>query len=253
VSKRRGKQQQAASSAARAAGLQRSTCAHSEEAMAASAVTSGFPASPLTLLLLASLASGAGANYVIFSQRFSADPAPIVHDGRVYLYTSHDKDHNKGFDMSDYNCLSSSDMVNWRDEGIVFSMDNTTWAKDLHAWAQQVVELKNGTFVMFFPAMGNGGGVGVASATHPAGPFRQASASFLPGTAGADDPTIFIDGNGEAILCANGQLGCPKVPDGACPDCGVLADDMVSWKTPPAVLHSFNKSKWHYFEVCLLT
>jgi hypothetical protein len=106
--------------------------------------------------------------------------------------------------------------------------------------------------VMFFPAMGNGGGVGVASATHPAGPFRQASASFLPGTAGADDPTIFIDGNGEAILCANGQLGCPKVPDGACPDCGVLADDMVSWKTPPAVLHSFDKSKWHYFEVCLL-
>ena len=29
----------------------------------------------------------AGANYVIFSQRFSADPAPIVHDGRVYLYS----------------------------------------------------------------------------------------------------------------------------------------------------------------------
>jgi hypothetical protein len=66
---------------------------------------------------------------------------------------------------------------------------------------------------MFFPAMGNGGGVGVASATHPAGPFRQASASFLPGTAGADDPTIFIDGNGEAILCANGQLDCSSGGD----------------------------------------
>ena len=67
--------------------------------------------------------------------------------------------------MEDYNCLSSADMVNWRDEGIAFSMANTTWAKGLHAWAQQVVELKNGTFVMFFPAIGSGGGVGVASAT----------------------------------------------------------------------------------------
>jgi hypothetical protein len=206
-------------------------------------------ASPLTLLLLLPfMASAVGANYVIFSERFSADPAPIVHDGRVYLYTSHDKDHNHGFDMSDYNCLSSADMVNWRDEGIAFSMDNTTWAKGLYAWAQQVVELKNGTFVMFFPAMGKGGGVGVASATHPAGPFRQASANYLPGTGGADDPTIFIDHNGEGILCANGQLGCPTEPDGACPDCGVLAPDMISWKTPPAVLKSFDKKHWHYFE-----
>ena len=276
--------------------------------------SSASPALLLPLLLLAS-AAGVGANYVIFSQRFSADPAPIVHNGRVYLYTSHDKDHNHGFDMSDYNCLSSSDMVNWRDEGIVFSMANTTWAEGLHAWAQQVVELKNGTFVMFFPAVGNGGGVGVASATSPAGPFRQVSGGFctagsywcsvaaqsaLPfclgahltcpwtggcGMAGerglpsghrqgvnecsiftafpcvfhlpskawaflrqADDPTIFIDHNGEGILCANGNKGCPSQPDGGCPDCGVLAADMISWKTPPAVLNSFDKSSWHYFE-----
>ena len=48
------------------------------------------------LLLLLLLASATSANYVIFSQRFTADPAPLVHDGRVYLYTSHDKDHNHG-------------------------------------------------------------------------------------------------------------------------------------------------------------
>ncbi len=30
--------------------------------------------------------------------------------------------------MRDYNCLSSDDLVNWRDEGIVFSMDTVTWA-----------------------------------------------------------------------------------------------------------------------------
>jgi len=42
-----------------------------------------------SLLLLLASAAGVGANYVIFSQRFSADPAPIVHDGRVYLYSKH--------------------------------------------------------------------------------------------------------------------------------------------------------------------
>ena len=193
------------------------------------------------------LAGSVGANYVIFSQRFSADPAPLVHDGRVYLYTSHDKDHNHGFDMTDYNCLSSTDLVNWRDEGIAFSMNDTTWAKGLHAWAQQVVKLKNGTFVMYFPAMGSGGGVGVASATAPAGPFVQATAGPLEGTLGADDPTIFVSEDGEAVLCANGAQGC-DARDGGCPDCGVLNADMVSWKTPPQVLTSFHKPTWHYFE-----
>ena len=39
------------------------------------------------LLALLAVSTAVSANYVIFSQRFSADPAPIVHEGRVYLYT----------------------------------------------------------------------------------------------------------------------------------------------------------------------
>ena len=51
------------------------------------------PAVAMAMFAIIAANSMAAANYVIFSQRFSADPAPIVHDGRVYLYTSHDKDH----------------------------------------------------------------------------------------------------------------------------------------------------------------
>ena len=187
--------------------------------------------------------SMAAANYVIFSQRFSADPAPIVHDGRVYLYTSHDKDHPHGYDMQDWNCLSSSDMTNWRDEGIAFSLKNTTWAQDLHAWAQQVVALKNGSFVMYFPAMGTGGGVGVATASHPAGPFVQATDGPLNGTDGADDPTVFVDDDDRAYVCVN--KGGPL--------CGELNEDLVSWKSPPQLLPGYdhgdkNGGRWHYFE-----
>ena len=182
-------------------------------------------------------------NYVIFSQRFSADPAPIVHDGRVYLYTSHDKDHPHGYDMQDWNCLSSSDMVNWRYEGIAFSLQNTTWAQNMHALAQQVVALPNGTFVMYFPAMGAGGGVGVAAASHPAGPFAQATDGPLNGTDGADDPTVFIDLDGRAYVCVN--KGGPL--------CGQLNEDLVSWKSPPKLLAGFahgddDGGRWHYFE-----
>ena len=178
------------------------------------------------------------ANYVIFSQRFSADPAPIVHDGRVYLYTSHDKDQPHGYDMQDWNCLSSSDMTNWRDEGIAFSLKNTTWAQDLHAWAQQVVALKNGSFAMYFPAMGSGGGVGVATASHPAGPFEQATDGPLNGTDGADDPTVFVDDDGRAYVCVN--KGGPL--------CGELNEDLVSWKSPPRLLPGYDGARWHYFE-----
>lgn len=222
---------------------------HSVYVMAATAL--------LPVLLLCWAVALAGSNYVIYSQRFSADPSPIVYNGRVYLYTTHDGAGATA--MTDYNCISSTDMVNWRDEGIVFSMENTSWAKGLKAWAQQVVQLRNGTFVMVFPAVGRNsaegvarGGIGVASAAHPAGPFKQASADRLPETVGGDDPTIFIDENitganaqGQTVLCVNRG---PVDYHNASAMCGVLNDDLVGWKTPPEVLGGMNRTKWHYFE-----
>jgi hypothetical protein len=47
----------------------------------------------LTGLLLASASPAlAQAGAAIIQTRFTADPAPLVHDGVVYLYTSHDED-----------------------------------------------------------------------------------------------------------------------------------------------------------------
>ncbi len=55
-----------------------------------------------------------------------------------YMYTSHDLPDQRGWLMRDYVCMSSNDMVNWQDEGVVFSFtaDNVTWGQ--YAWAQQV-------------------------------------------------------------------------------------------------------------------
>ena len=52
---------------------------------------------------------------------YTADPAPMVHNGKVYVYTSHDEDTtvNNFFTMYDWRCYSSDDMVNWTDHGAV--------------------------------------------------------------------------------------------------------------------------------------
>ena len=49
----------------------------------------------------------------IIQTKFTADPAPMVHDGVVYLYTGHDEDDATHFTMHDWQCYSSTDMVNW--------------------------------------------------------------------------------------------------------------------------------------------
>ena len=73
------------------------------------------------------LALGVNGDYEIFHQRYSADPAPMALNDRLWIYTTHDN-MKPGYSMRDYNALSSDDLVNWRDEGIVFSFDSIDWA-----------------------------------------------------------------------------------------------------------------------------
>lgn len=88
--------------------------------------------------LLFSLAtlSIARANIFSLTDRYTADPAPFVHEGRLYIYTSHDFATQSGWLMTDYSLMSTDDLQNWRDEGIVFDINNQTWG--VYAWAQQV-------------------------------------------------------------------------------------------------------------------
>jgi hypothetical protein len=53
----------------------------------------------MLFLLLTSGLYYAAATLEIFTQRFSADPAPLVVGDRVYMYTSHDIDNQTGWFM----------------------------------------------------------------------------------------------------------------------------------------------------------
>ncbi|MDE6741312.1 MAG: family 43 glycosylhydrolase, partial [Muribaculaceae bacterium] len=91
--------------------------------------------------------------------KYTADPAPIVRNDTIYLYTSHDEDNAEGFLMKNWLLYTSTDMKNWQDRGIPASLKDFKWYDgDNGAWAIQVVE-RNGKWYMYCPIHGHGIGV----------------------------------------------------------------------------------------------
>ena len=105
----------------------------------------------------------------IIQTKYTADPAPMVHNDTVFLYTTHDEDDADGFKMLDWLCYSSTDMVNWTDHGAVASLKDFKWIdKTNGAWAEQVI-YRNGKYYMYCPIHGNG--IGVLVSDTPYGPY----------------------------------------------------------------------------------
>ena len=100
------------------------------------------------LLLLAMTAATSGvAQNPIIQTKYTADPAPMVYNDTVFLYTTHDEDDAEGFKMLDWLLYTSTDMVNWTDHGAVASLKSFDWVKrDNGAWAEQVIE-RNANFI----------------------------------------------------------------------------------------------------------
>src|SRR4051812_50066958 len=55
----------------------------------------------------------ARADNPIVQHIYTADPAPLVYNGRVYLYTGHDEDASTYFTMKEWRVGASAGMVNW--------------------------------------------------------------------------------------------------------------------------------------------
>ena len=77
----------------------------------------------------------------IIQTNFTADPAPMVYNDTVFLYVGHDEDSTpvSGFVMKNYLLYTSTDMVNWRDRGVMASLKTFSWATGNGAWAAQVI------------------------------------------------------------------------------------------------------------------
>lgn len=155
--------------------------------------------------------SSARADSPLASHRYLADPAHLVHEGRVYLYASNDDDNRggDGYRMASFVAISSSDMKNWTDHGEVFRVPrDASWANN--SWAPAAIE-RNGTIYLYFG--NNAGSSNVASGSHPLGPFRGAGGRALvnASTPGVNpgvwyfDPAVFIDDDGQGYLYFGGN------------------------------------------------
>lgn len=131
---------------------------------------------------------------------YTADPAPMVYNGALYLYTSHDEDGASYYEMNDWRCYKTTDMQNWTDLGSPMGYKTFSWATG-DAWAGQCIE-RNGKFYYYVPVAVNGGtAIGVGVADKPEGPFKDAIGRPLVGPGfGNIDPTVYIDNDGQAYL-----------------------------------------------------
>ena len=156
------------------------------------------------------LATGAKAQNPFVQTWCTSDPAPMVHNGTMYVYTGHDEDGADFFWMQEWRVYSTQDMVNWQDHGSPLALESFSWADD-RAWASQTIE-RDGKFYWYICAhskLSGGMAIGVAVADSPTGPFKDALGKplFENGSWDHIDPTVMIDDDGQAWL----MWGNPQV------------------------------------------
>ncbi len=148
----------------------------------------------------------------VIKDQFTADPAALVYNDSVYLYTGHDEasDDFHFYKMNDWLVYSSADMKNWKEHPVPLKVSDFSWAK-ADAWAAQVIE-RDGKFYWYVSVEHKntpGKAIGVAVADNPLGPFKDARGSALitnDMTTKTDiswddiDPTVYIEDNGQAYL-----------------------------------------------------
>ena len=156
------------------------------------------------------------ADNPIVQTNYTADPAAMVHDGRVYVFTGHDEDVSVNgpyglFTMNEWRCYSSADMVNWTDHGSPLNYKTFAWSSG-DAWASQAI-FRNGKFYVYVPITSKDlkkQVIGVAVSDKPMGPYKDALNK--PIVSGADcneiDPTVFIDDDGQAYMYWGNPTAC---------------------------------------------
>ena len=181
---------------------------------------------------------------------YTADPAAHVwSDGRLYVYPSHDTDPPLGSNLMDrYHVFSTSDMVNWRDEGEILQASEIAWSGPPGGfmWAPDCA-YANRKYYLYFPHPSDPSGtnwnytweIGVATSLSPSRDFTPLT-NYIQGVGGFSmiDPDPFIDTDGQAYLFYGGGGNCAVAK---------LNPDMVSIAAPSVAvtnLNDFHEGTW---------
>lgn len=140
-----------------------------------------------------------------------ADPEGVIFDKTYWIYPTYsDKYDRQVF----FDAFSSPDLVTWTKHPRILDTTAVKWAKRA-MWAPAIVP-KNGRYFLFFGANdvheGEVGGIGVAVADKPEGPFRDYLGKPLVGQIhnGAQpiDQFVFQDKDGKEYLIYGGWGHC---------------------------------------------
>lgn len=141
-----------------------------------------------------------------------ADPEAIIFGNEYWIYPTFSAPYDQ---QTHFDCFSSEDLVSWQKHERVLTAADVKWAKRA-MWAPSVIE-KGGKYYFFFGAndiQNNDelGGIGVAVADKPAGPFKDAIGKPLVDKfhngAQPIDQFVFRDADGKHYLIYGGWRHC---------------------------------------------
>ena len=151
-----------------------------------------------------------------------ADPEGVVFGKEYWIYPTWSRPYDEQLFMD---AFSSDDLVHWTKHEKVLSKENISWLRRA-LWAPSLVE-RNGSYYIYFGANDmhekGEGGIGVAVADNPAGPFKDALGHPLIDEVinGAQpiDQFVFKDDDGTYYMYYGGWRHCNMVK---------LGDDLTS-------------------------
>jgi len=195
-----------------------------------------------------------------------ADPEVAVLDGKYWIFPTYS---NRFEQQVFFDCFSSDDLVNWEKHARILDTAKVTWA-DSAMWAPCTVE-KDGRYFLFFGAndlqtpesrwwnpeihsLDDVGGIGVAVADSPEGPYSDYLGVPLIGEVynGAQpiDQFVFEEGGGHYIIYGGwGRCNIGKLADDFRSLQPFADGDTVKEITPEGYVEGpvmFKKSGWYY-------
>ncbi|MDR1408213.1 MAG: glycoside hydrolase family 43 protein [Tannerella sp.] len=163
--------------------------------------------------------AGATADTLPFSgnpvvEGWYADPEGIIYDHTYWIYPTYSDTYER---QVFFDCFSSDDLVRWTKHAHIIDTAEVRWAKRA-MWAPSVIR-KDGKYYFFFSANdvheGETGGIGVAVADRPEGPYRDLLGKPLVGDIvnGAQpiDQFVFCDDDGAYYMYYGGWRHCNVV------------------------------------------
>ncbi|MCD8048412.1 MAG: family 43 glycosylhydrolase [Clostridia bacterium] len=136
---------------------------------------------------------------------YGGDPAILVDGDTVYLFIGHDTATGSSYNMPDWLCYSSTDLLEWTYEGVPLSAGDFSWGSSTQAWASQVVKY-NDKYYFYMCKSATGMSVGVSDS--PTGPYTDAlngkklvDPSWTNGAVSWDDidPTVWIEEDEDGV------------------------------------------------------